>query len=400
MAFLIRYFIKDYQNVRNLKVRSGYGKLASLYGVFWNIILFLSKLVVGTLFQSVAITADAFNNLSDAGSSIISLVSFIFSSRPADEDHPFGHERLEYIFSMFVAFLILFFGIQLVINSFKQILNPTAIEFNIAMVIVLVVSILVKAYMYLYNKKYGKLIDSVVMNSAAVDSISDVMSSSVVLIGLLIAMVSGLQLDGYLGIVVALLIIKGGIEIVIDTFNKIIGEAPDPEFIKEVSKKLLEYDGVLGIHDLVIHTYGPGKTFITVHVEVSSSVDILVSHDRIDNIEKDFAKEDHINLVIHMDPIDLDDTYTNQMRMEVSKVIHTIDEQLSIHDFRVVKGDTHNNFIFDVSVPITFEMEDKPLLQAIHKVIPQGEVPNYAVITIDRAYMVSMEEENEKDISR
>ncbi|MDF9823654.1 cation diffusion facilitator family transporter [Breznakia sp. PF5-3] len=392
MSILIRFFIKDFKNIKKPSVRASYGKLASIYGIFWNIILFVSKLVVGTLFGSVSITADAFNNLSDAGSSIISLVSFIFSSRPADEDHPFGHERLEYVFSLMVAFIIMFFGLQLIMNSVDQILHPTVMKFDLVVVIILLFSIIVKAYMYYYNRKYGKLINSTVMHSAAVDSISDVMATGVVLVGLIISHFFAIQLDGYLGVVVALFIMKGGYEIIVETFNKLIGEAPDPEFTKKIIKKILSYDGVLGVHDLVIHTYGPGKTFVTVHVEVDCDEDILKSHDIIDNIEKDFAKHDQINLVIHMDPIDMDDEFTNKMRIQVAKEISGIDEALSIHDFRVVRGDTHNNLIFDVDVPIGFPMKDKELLQIIHKNLPQGKIPNYGVITIDRAYTTTVEE--------
>lgn len=391
MSFLIKLFIKDYENVKDTKVRAAYGKLASFYGIFWNIILFISKLVVGTIFNSVSITADAFNNLSDAGSSIISLASFVFSSKPADEDHPFGHERLEYIFSMIVAFIIMYFGLQLMMSSVDQIFNPGDVEFNIAMIIVLVFSILVKIYMYLYNNKYSKLLKSTVMHGAAVDSFSDVAATSVVLIGTVIAYFTGIQLDGYLGIVVALFVMKSGYEIVSDTLNKLIGEAPDPDFTKNIIQKILTYNGVLGVHDLVVHTYGPGKTFVTVHVEVSCKVDILKSHDMIDNIEKDFATHEQINLVIHMDPVDMNDAFTNEMRIAVEKEVKKIDHSLSIHDFRVVRGDTHNNFIFDVDVPIEFKMKDSELINLIKEKVPQGDIPNYAVITIDHAYIAVVE---------
>ena len=393
MIFLIRLFIKDYTNIKNMKVRAAYGKLTSFYGIFWNLILFASKLAIGTLFGSVSISADAFNNLSDAGSSIIALTSFIFSSKPADEGHPFGHERLEYIFSMIVAFIIMFFGLQLMMNSVNQIFNPTKVDFNIAMIIVLVVSILIKIYMYLYNNKYSKLLDSVVMRGAAIDSFSDVAATSVVLIGTLIAHFTSIQLDGYLGIVVALFVMKSGYEIISDTLNKLIGEAPKPSFTKDIIQKLLLYDGVLGVHDLIVHSYGPGKTFVTVHVEVSCKVDILKSHDMIDNIEKDFATNQHIHLVIHMDPVDRNDVFTNEMRIQVEKAIKTIDERLSIHDFRVVKGNTHNNFIFDVDVPIEFKMKDSDLIQLIKNKVPQGNIPNYAIITIDHAYIAVVENE-------
>lgn len=390
MTFLIRLFVKDYQNVKNPEVRSNYGKLASVYGILLNVILFAGKLIIGTLCQSVAIRADAFNNLSDVGSSTIALASFIFSSRPADEDHPFGHERLEYIFSMIVAFIIMFFGIQLIMSSFEQIFHPEQLTFNVPMIAVLMASIVIKMYMYLYNKKYGKLLDSTVMRSTAVDSISDVFATSVILIGLSISYVSGLQLDGYLGIVVALLIMKGGYSIVVETFNKLIGEAPDPLFTKTIIAKIMSYEGVLGVHDLIVHTYGPGKTFVTVHVEVSSKDSILKSHNLIDQIEKELAMEEQINVVIHMDPVDMDDMYTNKMRHLVSDAVASIDSRLTIHDFRIVKADSHHNFIFDVKVPSECKLKDQELVASIHKKIPQADLPNHAIITIDRAYIASI----------
>ena len=391
MRLLTYLFIKDYKNIKDAKVRTAYGKLASVYGIFWNILLFISKLIIGTLFHSVSIRADAFNNLSDAGSSIIALIGFVFSSKPADEDHPFGHERLEYIFSLGIAFIIMFFGLQLMMTSFDQILNPVIVEYHGAMIVVLIISIIIKLYMYFYNIKYAKLFDSSLMYGTAMDSFGDVAATSTVLIGMFISYYTNIQLDGYLGIIVAIFVMKSGYEIVSETINKLIGEAPDPKLTQAIVKKILSYDGVLGVHDLVVHTYGPKKTFVSVHVEVSSKVNILKSHDVIDNIEKDFASKENINVVIHMDPVDNDDTYTNEMRIAVAKAVKQIDACLSIHDFRIVRGETHNNFIFDVDVPIEFKMKDHELMELVKKCIPQGDIPNYAVITIDRAYITIVE---------
>lgn len=388
MKILLKWFVKDYQNMQDPQVKSGYGKVASLLGVFLNVALFTMKFIVGTLFKSVSITADAFNNLSDAGSSVISFASFIFSSKPADEDHPFGHERFEYICSLIISFIILYFAFDLTFSSIDQIMNPTPLQFDMTMIFVLGISILVKLYMYYYNTKYAKLIRSSVMKATALDSISDVLATSAVLIALVISYFTNINLDGYMGVVVALVIGKAGIEIVKGTLDKLLGQAPDKEFIKEVLSKILSYEGVLGTHDLVVHSYGENKTFITVHVEVDAHDDILISHDLMDNIEKGFKANEHIDLVIHMDPIDIDDPFTNDLRERTMLAIMNIDRSLTMHDFRVVKGTTHHNLIFDVVMPFDINMSKKELIDKIVEGLPHNEnsIPNEAVITIDSAY--------------
>ncbi|TDW14785.1 cation diffusion facilitator family transporter [Breznakia blatticola] len=402
MGVLAKLFIKDYKNFKDGKVRSAYGRLASIYGIFWNMILFTSKLTIGLLFHSVSIQADAFNNLSDAGSSILSLISFIFAAQPADKEHPFGHERLEYIFSMIIAFIILFFGMQLVFSSVTDIIHPKNVVVTIPMVVVLIISIVVKIYMYAYNHAYGKRIGSTVMQATAVDSFSDVLGTSVVLIGLLISHVFAIQLDGFLGVIVALFVLKAGWGIVSETFTKLIGEAPSVDFTKKVAAKILSYPGVLGVHEMIVHSYGPDQTFVTIHVEISSKEDMMEAHSTIDDIENDFLVQDNIHLVIHMDPIDIDDPYTNQMRKEMEQVMHDIDPRFSLHDFRVVKTKTHNNFIFDVEVPIDCKMKRQDIIDVIESKIPQGEVPNYGVINVDRAYapMKDYEVEADEDIKK
>lgn len=388
MQLLFKWLVKDYQNIDDPKVKAGYGKVSSIVGIFLNIFLFIIKFTIGSLFFSVSIRADAFNNLSDAGTSLISFISFILSSRPADAEHPFGHERFEYICSLIVSFLILFFSFELVLSSFEQIFHPTTLKFDVLMIVVLVISILVKLFMYYYNTRYGKKIKSSVMRATALDSISDVMATSAVLIAILISHYTGVNLDGYMGVIVALVIAKAGFEIVRDTLNELLGQAPDPEFINDVVSKVLAYDGVLGIHDLVVHSYGENKTFITIHAEVSAHEDILVSHDLMDVIEKDFKQNENIDLVIHMDPVDFDDPFTNELRARTSEAILAIDASLSMHDFRVVRGKTHNNLIFDVVVPFNFKMNNEDLLMEILKKLPQNEdgIRNEAVITLDSAY--------------
>ncbi|OCN05139.1 hypothetical protein A4S06_01795 [Erysipelotrichaceae bacterium MTC7] len=386
MALLAKLFIKNYKNFNDPKVRSAYGRMASIYGIFWNLLLFLGKLIVGILFHSVSIQADAFNNLSDAGSSILSLISFIFASQPADKEHPFGHERLEYIFSMIISFIILFFGIQLITTSIENIIHPKNVEMNPVMLGMLIASIVVKIYMYMYNTRYGKRIGSTVMQATAIDSFSDVLGTSVVLIGLTISYFFAIQLDGYLGIVVALFVLKSGWDIVSETFNKLIGEAPSVDFTKKVAAKILSYPGVLGVHEMIVHNYGPDQTFVTIHVEIDSKEDMMEAHSTIDGIEHDFLEQDNIHLVIHMDPIDIDDPYTNEMREQMEKVLAEIDPYLSLHDFRVVKTKTHNNFIFDVEIPIDYKMSEQELIDLIEAKVPQGNIPNYAIVDVDRAY--------------
>lgn len=398
MQLLLRLFVKDYKNISNPKVKTGYGKVASIFGICLNLFLFALKFIVGTMFMSVSIRADAFNNLSDAGSSLIAFISFIFSSRPADEEHPFGHERFEYICSLVVSFIILLFSYDLITSSIQSILNPQKLQFDFVMLAALLISIVVKLYMYYYNTKYGKKIKSSVMRATALDSISDVMATSAVFVAIIISKFTGFNLDGYMGVVVALVIAKAGIEIIKDTLNELLGQAPDPTFINDVVSKVLSYDGILGIHDLVVHSYGTNKTFITIHAEVSAKESILISHDLIDVIEKDFKQNDNIDLVIHMDPVDFDDPFTNDLRMRTTKAIQMIDPNLSMHDFRVVKGNTHNNLIFDVVVPFHFHMSNQQLLDEILKNLPQQAdgVVNEAVITLDSAYTSIVADHHQK----
>ncbi|MEG2572774.1 MAG: cation diffusion facilitator family transporter, partial [Erysipelotrichaceae bacterium] len=286
VTFIIHRFINNYKNYQDAHVREQYGKVTSIIGIFFNVFLSLSKFIVGTLFQSVSITADAVNNLSDAGNSLISLVSFKLSSMPADEEHPFGHERFEYIASLIVAFLILFVGIDLMRSSIGKIFHPDVIRFSYVSVVVLVMSIAVKFYMYRYNKHFGEEINSSMMKATAADSISDVLATTSVLVALILSPIVQFQLDGYMGAIVAVLILKTGYDIIKSTLDELLGMAPPVEMVKMIETKIMSYEGVLGFHDLVIHSYGPNRSFASVHVEVSSKEDVLISHDVIDNIEK------------------------------------------------------------------------------------------------------------------
>lgn len=384
--FIIRHFIKDYENYQDFKVREQYGKVTSIVGIFINIFLSLSKFVVGTLSHSVSITADAVNNLGDAGTSIISLVSFKLSSRPADEEHPFGHERFEYVASMVVAFLILLVGVDLFKSSIMQIINPSKIMFSYVSVIVLIIAIFLKLYMFLYNRKIANKINSTMLKATAADSISDVMATSSVLAATILSPIINFQLDGYIGLVVAILILRTGFNMVKATLDELLGTAPPQDLVKRIEKKIRSYEGVLGLHDLVIHSYGPNRCYVSVHVEVSSKENVLVSHDIIDNIEKDFARDDNLQVVIHLDPVVMDDEITNEMRTFIKHKIKEIDPELSFHDFRMVPGETHTNIIFDVVMPVKSRLSEHEILFKVTSALQEKDHKYFAVITFDHAY--------------
>lgn len=386
ISFLAKKFIKNYQDVHEESVRHAYGNLTSTVGIVNNVILFAFKFLAGTLARSVSITADSINNLSDAGSSIISLVSFKLSSKPADEKHPFGHARYECIASMVVATLILILGMELIKTSFDKILEPDLIEFNWLSVIILVFSISVKLWMYFYNKHYGKLLKSTIMEATAADSISDVMATGAVLLSTILSPLIHFNLDGYMGVIVACFIIFAGFGIIKSALDELLGQAPDEELVKNIQKKVEEYPGALGMHDLMIHDYGSHRTFASMHVEVDHRIDVLESHDMIDNMEKDIKEQLGIEMVIHMDPIVIDDPLTNELREFTKKAVKEIDERLSMHDFRMVQGTTHSNLIFDVVVPFQVSMSNTEILEAIKEQV-KGRYPSYfVVVTFDRAY--------------
>lgn len=384
--FLVHIFIKDYDKKSNPTVRGRYGLLAGFVGLACNVLLFSLKLLIGLLFGSIAIIADAVNNLSDAGSCIVTLIGFKMSSKPADEEHPYGHARVEYIAGMIVSFSILLLGIQLIGSSVREIFHPEAVEFRWLSVVILGIAILVKLWMGLFYKKVGRTIDSTAVMANSADSMNDVYATSAVLVSALIGKAAGWQLDGYAGTLVAVFIIISGIGLVRETLNPLLGTAPTQELVDKIEYKLHSYEGVLGTHDLMIHNYGPQRCFATVHVEVSAKEDILKSHDMIDNIEKDFAEEFNIHLVIHLDPVVTDDEETNHMREVVRGILQEIDEKLSMHDFRMVKGNTHSNLIFDIMVPPRYRMSDKELRETVDKQVKAHQEDYFTVITVDRSY--------------
>lgn len=385
--FIIKSFIKDYENVKDQSVREAYGKLGSVVGILANIVLSISKIVIGTIFNSISITADGVNNLSDAGSSVVTFIGFKISGKPADKDHPFGHARIEYLTGLAVGAIILLLGLELIKSSADKIRNPEVTVFSWNMVCVLALSIVIKLWLSFFNLSLADRISSSAMKATAMDSRNDVISTAAVLVSLFIAKFSGLEIDGYMGVIVALFILYSGFSILKDILNPLLGEMPDPDFIEKIEKKILSYEGIINIHDLVVHNYGPNKYFATVHAEVDAKEDILKSHDMIDNIERDFAKELDINLVIHLDPIITNDYEINQLRSMTERIIREIDERFTMHDFRVVKGETHTNLIFDVVIPVGYEIKSNELVKKIEKSIRSVDEKYYAVVTVDKNYV-------------
>lgn len=383
---LIKKFVQNYEDIKNPIVRESYGKFSSILGIICNVLLCTSKILVGLIFNSVSITADGINNLSDAGSSVITLIGFKLASKPADKDHPFGHARIEYIAGLIVSFIILLLGVELIKTSFAKIISPEPLDFSIIMVIVLILSILVKLFMYFANINLSKRITSATIKATAKDSLNDVIATSAVLASVIISKLTNLQLDGYIGMLVAVFIIFSGIEILKEILNPLLGEPPSKDLVNTVVKKIMSYDGVINIHDLVIHNYGANKYFATVHVEVSYKEDILESHDMIDNIERDFLSDMGINLVVHLDPVVTDDEETNNIKKEVLAIIKNLGDDYSMHDFRIVKGSTHTNIIFDVVAPTECKIQSKELIYNISKEIKKLNETYYPIIVIDYNY--------------
>lgn len=389
--FLIKTFVKDYQNKDDEKVRERYGKFSGAVGIATNILLFALKMTAGIVFHSIAITADAINNLSDSGSSIVTLVGFKLAGKPADEEHPYGHARIEYLSGLIVSFVILIVGFQLVQSSFDKILNPQEADFSMLTFAVLILSILIKIWQGLFYKKVGKTIGSSAISATAADSLNDVFATSAVLLGLLITYFTGFNLDGYMGVIVAVVIMITGVRLIMETSNPLLGMAPSKELVDEIYEKIISYDGILGIHDLHVHNYGPNRRFASVHCEVAAEQDIMVSHDIIDNIERDFLKDNGIHLVIHLDPIVTSDERTNELKMQVGELIRNISPKIGMHDFRVVWGTTHSNLIFDVSVSFDFPLSDAELTQRISEEVSKLDPSYYVVLTVDHDYVPTEE---------
>ena len=385
MDFLVRRFIKNYQDTKDANVRTSVGKLSGIVGILNNLFLFVIKFVIGTIVHSVSIQADGVNNLTDAGSNIISILSFHLSNKPADKDHPFGHERTETITSLFVGILILVLGFETAKESISKVIHPGSIDFRLASVIILLVSIIVKFWMYTYNKKLSKTYDSSLLEASALDSISDVCGTMAVLVSTLLSPVLHFNLDGYMGIVVSGIILYGAYGLLRDMINSLIGEAPDPELVHNIVDMIMAHPAILGVHDMMLHNYGPNKIFASAHVEVDSSKDIFETHDHIDNIEREVKENMNIDLVLHMDPVKVNDPETELYRAKVVEAIHQIDPKWGFHDFRIVSGPTHVNLVFDLVIPF----EEKYLQEEIEAMLLkhiQSDKKIYLVLTIDHPY--------------
>lgn len=391
--FLVRHFVKNYEETEKVSVRTAYGVLASVVGIFCNVFLFAVKWMIGFFLHSIAVMADAFNNLSDAGSSIIGLVGVKMASKPADEDHPFGHGRIEYIAALIVAFLVLQVGFTFFKDSIGKIREPEELKFQLVSIIILILSIGVKLWMGYFNRTLGNKINSKVMLATAADAMGDVITTSATILAILFWKVTGINIDGFVGIGVSLVVMWAGVGIARDTLEPLIGEAVDPEEYEKITNFVEGYDEIVGSHDLIVHNYGPGRSMASIHAEVPNDVDIEVSHEIIDRIERDAIKNLGIFLVIHMDPIETKDTYVLQVREQVEQTLDALDPAVSIHDFRMVDGKEQVNLIFDMVVPFEYDKKKQDELRmTLIKLLQIVDHRYQCVITLERSYVASAKE--------
>ena len=369
--------------------RESYGTIASIVGILSNLVLAGGKIIVGMLFGVISVMADGFNNLTDCGSSIMSFISFKISSKPADKEHPFGHERIEYIASMIVSFLILLIAFELVKESITNIISATALEFSYIIIAVLLASIAIKCGLFFYNRAVGKKINSDILKATAVDCLSDCISTSVVLIAIIIGKLTGFNIDGYAGVLVAVFIAIAGIKILVEMISKLIGQAPDAELLQDIKKRILAHKTVLGIHDLNVYSYGPSKFFASVHIELAADLDPLVAHEMIDDIEKEFLQNTNIALTGHYDPIVVDDDEVNEMRKKVAKIVKNISKEYSMHDFRMVKGPHNTNIIFDVAIPFDAKHSEEEIKQSIVEHVAKIDTKYTPVIIVEKQTYIS-----------
>lgn len=391
--FLVRHFIKDYEDVEKVSVRTAYGVLASFVGIFCNVFLFAVKFAVGIILHSVSVTADAFNNLSDAGSSIIGFVGVKMAEKPADADHPFGHGRMEYIAALVVSFLVIEVGFTFLKDSIGKIRNPEAMTFSLVSVVILLLSIAVKLWLGIFNRKLGEKIDSKVMKAVFTDSMGDVITTGATVLSLVFFGATGINIDGIVGAGVALVVMWAGIGIARDTLEPLIGEAIDPEVYEKIKNFVENYDGIEGTHDLIVHNYGPGRSMASIHAEVPNDVDIEISHEIIDRIERDAGKKLGIFLVIHMDPVEMRDEKVLEIKERTLEILREMDPACSIHDFRVVHGEGQTNLIFDMVIPIEYDEKTRAelpleLAERIKRIDRRYE----CVITAEYNYVAKTEE--------
>lgn len=384
---LAKKIIKNYTDFNNPKVREQYGTLCSVISIGCNIVLVIFKLTMGVITNSIAIQADGLNNLSDVGSNLASLFGFKLANKHPDSEHPYGHGRMEYVAGLIIAFLILLVGFQALKDSILKIIDPQKVTFTIVAVIILVVSILIKLWMASFNRYTSKKINSATLLAASQDSLNDVLATSATLCSLILSLYTDLPVDGAMGTIVSIIVLKAGIEIFKDTVDPLLGMAPDKELIKDIEQYILSYPEALGVHDLMMHDYGPGRRFLSIHVEVNCHDDIMVIHDAMDTIERAVLEKYHILTTIHMDPVDFNDNLTNELKEMVVKVVKGINNEYSIHDFRIVTGPTHTNLIFDVLIPSNDQIKHKLLKEEIDAKLKAIDPSYYTVMQIEHSFV-------------
>ena len=386
VTFLSRWLIQDYDRPEDPEVRRKYGVLCGSVGIGLNLLLFLAKFFAGTISGSIAITADAFNNLSDAGSSLVTIVGFKLAGQKPDPSHPFGHGRMEYLSGLAVSVLILLMGFELLQSSVDKIRHPAAIEFSWLSVVILLLGIAGKLYMSYYNRSVGNKINSAAMKATAADSLSDSISTAAVLAATLIAHFFHVNIDGWVGVAVACFILYAGYNAARDTIDPLLGQAPDPELVTDVEKTVLSFQPIQSIHDMIVHDYGPGRLMISLHAEVPADGDLLEMHDTIDLVEQTLREKFHCDAVIHMDPIITNDEQVLKMRSKMHQLVQDIDKRITVHDFRMVTGPTHTNLIFDVACPFDLKQSDEEVKRQVEEIVDLLDGNYNAVVTVDRIY--------------
>lgn len=386
ISLLSKIFIKEDGEITQ-QIRKAYGSLCSIVGICLNVLLFGIKYFAGSISGSIAITADAFNNLSDAGSSFITLIGFWYAGKKPDLEHPFGHGRFEYVSGLVVSIAILLMGAELAKSSIQKIIHPQEIDTGNLALVILIISIAVKIYMAFYNKKIGKRIGSAAMEATSLDSFSDTVATTVVLIAMLVMRFTGVNIDGVCGVLVAMFILYAGYNAAKETISPLLGKVPEPEFVEQIEQIVMAHEGILGTHDLIVHDYGPGRIMISLHAEVPGNGDIFVLHDKIDLIERELKKELGCEAVIHMDPIEVDNELVKDVRKRLTEQLKNIEETLTIHDFRMVTGPTHTNLIFDVVAPYNIKLTDKEIAEQVQEQVQKLDLSYIAVINIDKAYV-------------
>lgn len=392
IQFLVRRFVKNHEDTENPDVRTAYGILSSVVGIFCNVLLFGVKMTIGTLMRSMAVMADAFNNLSDAASSVIGFVGVKMANKPADKDHPFGHGRMEYIAALIVSFLVIEVGITFFKSSIEKIRNPEELAFSWISFIILALSVGVKLWLSVFNRVLGRRIDSKVMLATAADSMGDVITTTATLVSIIVCRFSGINIDGVVGLIVSIVVIMSGISIARDTLEPLIGKGVDPKLCGEIKELVESYDGIVGTHDLIVHNYGPGRSMASIHAEVPRDVDIETSHEIIDRAEREVSKKLGLFLVIHMDPVEVHDARVLAIKEKLGRVLHALDDRLTFHDFRVVFGKEQINLIFDLVIPFTYnEEEELKLSQQVMALMQEVDARYQCVITMDRSFVAEGE---------